>query len=85
MPAMFHLVAGTARAKSRPSPEGPNIPLESDEIVIGRVVPGPGNLPPNWDQVSGRHCKIVLASKVGALLVLQSHQGGYCTSLAALV
>ena len=85
MPALFHLVADTVRAKSRPPPEGPNIPLDGGVTFIGRMVPGPGRLPPSWDQVSGTHCNIVLASKVGCLILIATAQMARFASLAALV
>ena len=64
MPALFHLVADSIRAKSRPLSEGPNITLDGDITCIGRLVSGPGRLPSTWDQVSETHCDIVRTYKV---------------------
>ena len=67
MPAMFELAAATSQAKSRP--EGPNIPLNGAVVIIGRnAEDDTGKLPVDWVQVSGRHCKVVLASQVGTLI-----------------
>ena len=67
MPAIFELAADTPLAKNRP--EGPNIPLDGAVVIIGRNADGStGKLPVDWVQVSGKHCKVVLASQVRALM-----------------
>lgn len=59
MTAVYKLVADSALAKTRP-----DISIDGDELVIGRTATGAGALPIEWAPVSGKHCKIVLASKV---------------------
>ena len=59
--AVYKLEAVSAFAKSRPNPD---ILLEGEETLIGRSAVGPGALPIDWAQCSGKHCKVVLASKV---------------------
>jgi hypothetical protein len=59
----YELVAESPLAKQRVTPSGPNI-LLTENTAIGRSAAGVGNLPIDWAQVSGNHCRIFLFSKV---------------------
>lgn len=59
----YELLADSPLAKQRVTPNGPNV-LLGENTAIGRSAAGAGNLPIDWAQVSGNHCRVFLVNKV---------------------